>query len=289
MTLTQVDRWHRALMTARPELGHATTVRDTSDAELLDHAESGLMLVPPLPGRLDFLDVEGVLARISNIAHPLANMVTHARLTEADADGSLDRVLDIYARANKPVLWVVGPLSTPADLVSRLTDRGFESEGELDALVLRNLATEIRVNPEIEVREVAPDAMSPFSGMLASSYGLQEEMGVLVTDAYAAVRSFRIRPYVAFVRDEPVSWGTSIYVPDTSLLLLAGAATAPEHRSKGIYSTLVARRLADARADGMDTALIQAVHTTSSPICRGLGFEQIGSLEVLVGQAPATA
>jgi predicted GNAT family acetyltransferase len=53
----------------------------------------------------------------------------------------------------------------------------------------------------------------------------------------------------------------------------------PEHRGRGIYSALVAKRLADARADGRSAAVIQAVRSTSAPICAKLGFREVCALE----------
>ena len=47
----------------------------------------------------------------------------------------------------------------------------------------------------------------------------------------------------------------------------------------------MARRLADARQDGIEAAVIQAVRTTSAPICRKLGFVEIAPLEMYVGYA----
>ena len=44
-------------------------------------------------------------------------------------------------------------------------------------------------------------------------------------------------------------------------------------------TSLVARRLADARAAGADAAVIQAVRGTSAPVCANLGFKEVVPLE----------
>jgi predicted GNAT family acetyltransferase len=62
-------------------------------------------------------------------------------------------------------------------------------------------------------------------------------------------------------------------------VLLGGAATLPEHRGRGIYSALVAKRLTDARAHGRTAAVIQAVRASSAPIVAKLGFREICSLD----------
>jgi predicted acetyltransferase len=70
-------------------------------------------------------------------------------------------------------------------------------------------------------------------------------------------------------------------------VLLAGAGTNPEHRGKGIYSALVALRLADAHANGMDTALAQAVQDTSASILGKIGFEPISEIDMFLGGVTA--
>jgi predicted GNAT family acetyltransferase len=70
-----------------------------------------------------------------------------------------------------------------------------------------------------------------------------------------------------------------VYLPDSPIVLLGGAATLPEHRGRGIYSALVAKRLADARADGRTAAVIQAARSTSAPIAAKIGFREICGLE----------
>jgi len=64
---------------------------------------------------------------------------------------------------------------------------------------------------------------------------------------------------------------TVAYVADVYVL--------PEHRGRGIYTALVAKRLADARADGRTAAVIQAVRSTSAPIAAKLGFREMCGLE----------
>jgi hypothetical protein len=53
-----------------------------------------------------------------------------------------------------------------------------------------------------------------------------------------------------------------------------------EHRGKGVFTSLVARRLADGRASGDRAAAIQAMRATSAPICARLGFRELCPLEL---------
>ena len=67
------------------------------------------------------------------------------------------------------------------------------------------------------------------------------------------------------------------------------SATLPDFRGYGIYTSLMARRLADAAQDGIEAAVIQAVRATSAPICRKLGFVEIMPMELYVGHRDSEA
>ena len=53
----------------------------------------------------------------------------------------------------------------------------------------------------------------------------------------------------------------------------------PEHRGRGVYSSLLSRRLWDAHARGKKAAVLQAARATSAPICERHGFVDVCSLE----------
>jgi GNAT superfamily N-acetyltransferase len=78
----------------------------------------------------------------------------------------------------------------------------------------------------------------------------------------------------------PVAWSYLAYLPDSPTVLLGGAATLEAHRGQGLYTALVARRIADARADGRTAAIIQADRRTSAPICAKLGFREVCGMEI---------
>ena len=79
---------------------------------------------------------------------------------------------------------------------------------------------------------------------------------------------------------EPVAAASTIYDTNDPMVILAGAAVLEEHRGRGIYRSLVRRRLEDVRGEGIEAAVIQAVRSTSAPICRSLGFDEVCSQEL---------
>ena len=95
------------------------------------------------------------------------------------------------------------------------------------------------------------------------------------------------RVYLAYVEgvDYPVATAGMLYMPDDPIAVMLSAATLPQFRGHGIYTSLMARRLADAHHDGLEAAVIQAVRATSAPICRKLGFREIAGLTMYIGCA----
>ena len=90
--------------------------------------------------------------------------------------------------------------------------------------------------------------------------------------------------YLAFLDgvERPVSVASMFPFPKSTIAVMQGAATLSEYRGKGVYTGLMAKRLADARALGMEAAILQADRRTSAPICANLGFEKVCSIDLYV-------
>jgi GNAT superfamily N-acetyltransferase len=249
---------------------------------LIAAIESSLQVYPPVSGLSEDLGVKGVRGRVTDLSHPLANLVGMANIAPDDVDATLKMVRNRYSRGRKAYGWVTGPLTRPPDLGERLVASGLVKADEMAGMVLTDLAVPIAVDPKIEVREATLHEAQAASEMMARAYGMPEEV-VRFFNVLLAMTDSKVnnRGYFAFVDGgtEPVAWSYLMYLPDSPIVLLGGAATLPEHRGRGIYSALVAKRLADARADGRTAAVIQAVRSTSAPIAAKLGFREVCGLE----------
>lgn len=252
----------------------------TSDAELIEAIGSSLHMYPPVPGLAEDLGVPGVRGRVTTLSSPLLNLVGSARLDEETADATILRVTQRFAREHKAYGWVVDPLTTPRDLPTRLETAGLQPIAQLAGMVLTDLATPIAAAPAVHVREVTPAEMERDAAMMGRAYG----MPVPAAAMFAKLMGFppiRTRAYFAYLDGpEPIAWSYLVYLPDSPIVLLGGAATVPEARGKGTYTALVKQRLDDARADGRTAAIIQADRDTSAPICAKLGFRELCSLTV---------
>jgi len=249
---------------------------------LMEAVESSLQVYPPVSGLSEDLGIKGVRGRVTDLSHPLANMVGMANIAPDDVPATLKMVRSRYSGGRKAYGWVTGPLTRPHDLGERLVGSGLTKADEMAGMVLTDLAVPITVDPAIEIREATLHEAQAASAMMARAYDMPEEVARFFNVLLAMVDGkVRNRGYFAFVDGgtEPVAWSYLVYLPDSPIVLLGGAATVPEHRGRGIYSALVAKRLADARADGRSAAVIQAVRSTSAPICAKLGFREVCALE----------
>ena len=249
---------------------------------VIEAIESSLQVYPPVSGLSEDLGVKGVRGRVTDLSHPLANMVGMANIAPDDVAATLKMVRNRFSGGRKAYGWVTGPLTRPHDLGERLVASGLRKIDEMAGMVLTDLAVPIAVDPGIEIREGTLHEAQAASEMMGRAYDMPEEVARFFNVLLAMTGSkVKNSGYFAYVDGgkEPVGWSYLVYLPDSPIVLLGGAATLPEHRGRGIYSALVAKRLADARADGRSAAVIQAVRSTSAPIAAKLGFREVCGLE----------
>jgi GNAT superfamily N-acetyltransferase len=261
-----------------------------AEDELVLAIESSLQVYPAVSGLSEDLGVKGVRGRVTDLSHPLANLVGMADIAPENVDATLKMVRSRYSGGRKAYGWVTGPLTRPHDLGERLVAAGLAKADEMAGMVLTDLDLQIVADPTIEVREATLHEAQAASEMMARAYGIPEEVArffnVLLAMSDNKVKN---RGYFAYVdgSEQPAGWSYLVFLPDSPIVLLGGAATLPEHRGRGIYSALVAKRLADARADGRHAADIQAVRTTSAPIAAKLGFREVCGLEFYAWEGAA--
>ena len=256
-----------------------------SDAGLIDAVESSLFAYSPIAGLSTALGIKGMQGRVTALSHPLANLVGMARLAEDDAASTIDAVKSRFSKERKTFGWVTGPLSRPRDLGRRLGAAGLQPIAHL-AGMSAPVDLAVTANPDVQIREVSPDEQRRETDMMGRAYGMPRDVAELFVRLVSESPGVKSRGYFAYAGGpSPVAWSYLVYLPDSPVVLLGGAATLAESRGKGIYSALVKRRLEDARRDGREAAVIQADRDTSAPICARLGFRELCSLEVYAWSA----
>jgi hypothetical protein len=218
--------------------------------------------MPEIPGRIEYLPIPGIRAFVTPLSHPLVNVVSKATLGPDEADDVIKAVYDLYVDREKAFGWAIGPLTTPVDLGSRLNTAGIVKGGETAGMVLTNLETPIKSNPSVRIRKANTDDIEAVSKVMAQGFPMPEDVSHFLSEVWLLYfDQHKSNIYLAFLDDivEPVASSLMFHVPDQPIVMMSGAATLQEHRGKGIYSSFVAHRLADARKEGADAAAILAV------------------------------
>ena len=250
------------------------------EKSILHTLENSMFMFPELPGRWELPTFPGVRAHATpHVSHPVGNLVGVSTLTEENADAVIVQVQDFFAKRRHAVGWWLNPSSTPVDLASRLEAAGFSRVIEQAGLALTDMQRDIRCNPSVTVRQATIADRDDVIRLYTAGYPLPEQLAAVYCDVLPLVESGS--HYLAFLDgvEGPVSVSSMFSPPDSTIAVMQGAATLNEHRGHGIYTAMMAKRLADARYMGKDTAVLQGDRKTSAPICAKLGFKEVCSID----------
>ncbi len=251
-----------------------------SKTDILHALENSIFEFPEVPGHWEIQTFPGVRAHATpHISHPFGNMVGVSTLTEENADAVIAQVQDFFGKRHHIVGWWLNPSSTPIDLVTRLEAAGFRKLIEQAGLVLTDLKRDIRSNPSVTVRLATSADRQDVIRLYTTAYPMPEQLSAVYCDLLSLVDCGG--HYLAFLDgiEGPVSVSSMFSPRGSSVAVMQGAATLSEYRGCGIYTSMVAARLADAHAMGKDAAVLQGDRKTSAPIAAKLGFEEACSID----------
>jgi len=204
------------------------------------------------------------------------NSVDLAVMTDADADAAIDATIAEYDALGIRFRWNVGPDSRPLDLAARLERRGLQSRRAL-LLAAAIADLDLEAPPGVTVETVEDHNLTAFAGVVAGGWDVAQEPLIAYEHAvqrhHAAPRDTLHRSFLATIDGEPAGAANGICFPRS--LYLMGAVVLPQHRGRGVYRSLIAARLALARARGVRLATCQALADTSAPILTRMGFVTI--------------
>ena len=256
-----------------------------SQKVLLESLESSWFMVPEVPGKVAWLRIPGVRGWITHIPYYRANKVNLTASEPAAADRAIAQVVARFASQGKGVNWVVGPSNGVPDLERRLLAAGFTPDRHFLGMALYDLRLAAPAGARVTIREVDGTEMAQHIDLVAAAFGMTRERAELAMFRHLpGLEGVRTRAYLAYSDGRPVAFGTLQYAPRQPVVVLHLAGVLEGYRRQGIYTSLVARRLADAAADGVTAALVVANPDTAAPICAGLGFREIGRLTTYAWQ-----
>jgi GNAT superfamily N-acetyltransferase len=268
---------------------------DTALAARIERAEAVLMAKTVEAARRRSVPaafatpIAGGVATFAEPGSPF-NKVVGLGFGGAPGDSALDEIERLFAAVGAPVQIELAHLGDPA-VGAALTDRGYRLVS-FENVLGRSIdgARDQTSPPGIEVRLSGEDEFEAWLAVVADGFAHPDTEGVPSHEDFSraelerAERDFAAAGVIRYIalRDRAVAGGGSLHVAD-GVAQLAGAATAPAHRRRGVQTALLAARLADAAGAGCDIAVV-----TTQPGSRSQhnvqrrGFELLYTRAVLV-------
>lgn len=207
------------------------------------------------------------------------NAVCRARLAPGATSRRISRAIEWFA--GRPFSWWVGPADVPWDLGRRLADAGLT--GSETELAMSARLSKLRADgPEadgLEIRRVATArGLADFASVVAANWWPPDENVVrfyeLAAPLLLALGS-PIHAYVGYAGGEAVA--ASELTVGGGVAGLYGIATLEAHRRRGYATAMTLRPLLDARAEGLELAVLQA-SAAGAGVYRRVGFEEFGGI-----------
>lgn len=213
-----------------------------------------------------------------SLNNPMRNAVCFNISAEAEVDAQIRETVRLYQSKGLRCAWVVGPRTKPQDMGERLLAAGFRQlaaasglTAELSELSLPEEppSTEPRINIELLGEHNIDDWLHVHQVV----WNVQPELAARMREARQR-KAFDTRhgilEYVARA-NKTVMGIASLHLFDDFAHLSEGAIL-PEFRKQGVFLSLVRKRLESIREMGHSVVTVHALHSTSAPIFRKMGF-----------------
>lgn len=178
--------------------------------------------------------------------------------------------------------WTVTDTVDTAELETRLDAAGYAVAHAHDARVAAVDGFTPRAASDAEVRRVSDsDTLRDcwrVNELAFNNSGDYRDEDLDVELAECAADDARVQRYVAYLDGEPVSSGGMNLYPELGFAFLWGGGTVAAARGRGIYSAVVAARVARAAERGIAFAGLYARVDSSSPIVGAQGFAHCGQM-----------
>jgi GNAT superfamily N-acetyltransferase len=240
---------------------------DTALAHRVERAEVDLIRACGLAARQRrgggfALPVAGGLASFAGDGSPY-NKVVGLGFDGVPQAAELEDVERAFAELGVPTQVELAHLGAP-EVGELLTSRGYRLESFENVLGRAVEPSETPPDlPGVTIRPSADEELDAWLAVMSEAVALPDTEGLpwheefprdVYEDALRDAAEAGVRRYAA-VRDGALAGGAELRVVD-GIAQLAGAATAPAHRRRGIQNALLAARMADAAAEGCDLAVV---------------------------------
>jgi GNAT superfamily N-acetyltransferase len=146
---------------------------------------------------------------------------------------------------------------------------------DFDGLVLDDLAMDITRNPDVVIEPLSWENAAEYATRCTDSTNPRfHEYLFASAQRYLQATSHEVQIFVARLGGEVAGYAV-LRIESTGLAYFPAALAVKEFRWRGVYLSLVAHRLAVARAAGCTAAVIGAQTATAAPILTRRGFRPV--------------
>lgn len=224
-----------------------------------------------------------MMRMITGIPYPLCNTVIRARLPGEGLDERIDETLLHFKARQLPMLWWIGPTTSPSDLGERLVARGLVPAGSPVGMAadLEKLKDDLPTPPGMTIEKVLDtETLKQFGDILSTTFEFPEFVTEGFLDIFSSLGLGADQPlqnYVGFLDGELV--GASSLFMGAGVAGIYNVGTVPEARGKGIGAAMTLAPLLEARARGYKIAILHASDLGYN-VYRRLGFQEYCKMHI---------
>jgi GNAT superfamily N-acetyltransferase len=281
VTAARVSLFCDTALARRIERADATLIAASSEAARRRGAAPPGFVIPLAGGVASFADADSPFNKVAGLG-----------FAGAPAPAGLDEVERRFGACGAGVQVELSNLADP-EVGARLTARGYRLVSFENVLGIAITEPPEQVTPpQIQIRRSGDEELGSWLDVVTTGFAHGDDQGVPSHEDFPrealekAQRDFAaagVRRYIA-LRDGIPAGGASFAVTD-GVAQMAGAATLPAHRRRGIQSALLAARLADAAAAGCDIAVVTTQPgSVSQRNVQRSGFDLLYTRAILVKQ-----
>ncbi len=230
-------------------------------------------------------DAPDIFWSLTNIPFPLFNSVARARLASESVDSVIEAAIARCQASQVPMMWWIGPSTSPKDMAASLLRHGFVYDEASPAMLvnLDELKEQWPLPSGATIARVTDlDMLRKWNHAKTLGFGdstLGENIWLNLFSRVGAGEQSPCRYYMALQDAQPVA---------TSMLLFAGGVagvygvtTMPEMRRQGFGRALTLAALRDARSLGYRVGMLMSSEMGES-LYRKLGFQEYCQIETYI-------
>jgi GNAT superfamily N-acetyltransferase len=209
-----------------------------------------------------------VVRHVDLIGH--SGVVIYSALSADTVEAAIDAQIDHFRHAGQEFEWKVYQHDQPADLVIRLAARGFDVD-EPEAVLVLDLSGYPPSSSRGVRRVERRDELYEVASVKERVYG--KGAADLINQLAFEMEHARdyLSVYVAYLDDVPAATAWIRFREHSAFASLWGGATLPGARNRGLYTSLLAARIEEARQRGYPYVTVDAGNM-SRPILEKHGF-----------------